>query len=478
MCRMISRLLLLFLLVATLPTARGFSLLGNFASWQTTGIGYNSLNTDLGGPMGLGEQYRWVEPTIYYAFDQSFLNYFGTKGITAINAAMKILNDLPPASTMSINLTEFPLDTIRFNPTAATLGILDIKSVALEYLMEELGLAKPERFTWTLRSRTVRDFGGVSTTNYTIINRNFDPVTLLPSAYVNSTLYTYSVFEFTQPDFADAVDFVSSANTSIFQRLSVAGFGISGGGGTAGGSANSVASLGSYYIGLTRDDAGGLRYLLKPSRYAVETLPPNSTVVANGTVNVGSGNVNLAWLPVGTIPGGGTGTGVGGPIVPVNTALRGGKNKLRFVRANYDSLLGTAFLSQTNNYSDPYVSNSRLITQTVRRVANQPDILFTAEDLGTFGNTGTPVYNVRTGNLISNDGINGQTTQPGPGVIQGTIRIGFTTTLPFFLAGNAFIGIGSSGVWGYFDGSDTPPVVFPDSISLQDLENLVLQGGN
>ena len=479
MYRMISRLLMLVVLMISLPAARGFSMLGNYASWQVPGIGYNALNTDIGGPMALGEEYRWEVPTIYYAFDQSFLNYFGTKGIDAINAAMKILNDVPPASKMSTNLTEFPLDTIRVNPTAQTLGLLDLKSTALGIMVEELGLASPERFVWTLRERKVLTVGAISITNYTIIQRNFDPITLQPTPYVNSTLYTYLVREFTQPDYADAVDFVSATNGSIFPRRTVAGmqFGSSGSSGLA---------SGEYYIGLTRDDAGGLRYLLKTKNYNVENLPPNATVTTAGTVGAGSVDLSLVWLPVGATVGGGTGAtpGTGGVVAPVNTALRGGKDKLRFVRANYDSLVGQAFQRQTNIYADTYVLNSKAITQTVQRIVTQPDILFTAQDLGTYLNTGTPVFWARTGNLISNDGINGNSTQPGPGVIRGQINISFTTLLPYdyvtaggsFGGGSAFF---SGGIlWGYFDGSDTPPVVFPDSISLQQLENLVLQGGN
>ena len=36
-----------------------------------------------------------------------------------------------------------------------TLGLHDVKSTALQLMMEELGLAEPERWTWALRARAI-----------------------------------------------------------------------------------------------------------------------------------------------------------------------------------------------------------------------------------------------------------------------------------------------------------------------------------
>ena len=54
---------------------------------------------------------------------------------TAWRAASRALGSLPPASAMSPSLTEFPLDTKAENGTAATLGLLDVKSTALTLLV-------------------------------------------------------------------------------------------------------------------------------------------------------------------------------------------------------------------------------------------------------------------------------------------------------------------------------------------------------
>ena len=114
-----------------------------------------------------------------------------------MEAAFKILNDLPAASEMSPDLREFPLDTRRYNYQASALRVRDLKSWTLSALLEVMGLGVPERSIYTLRSRTI--VGGVPV--YVTLRRNFDPVTFAPSSYVNGTLYTYSIFQtvFTPP---------------------------------------------------------------------------------------------------------------------------------------------------------------------------------------------------------------------------------------------------------------------------------------
>ena len=162
--------------------ASAFSLLGPFKAdgtvpglnWQTrgygghpAGLGYN-LGGDIGGPMLPTEAYRWNVPTLTYAFDSTFLNYFGPEGVTAVEEAIAILNALPPASQMSATLSEFALDTKGQNGTAAASGLLDIKSYALAVMLEQMGLAAPERFVWNLRTRVA----GNLATNYTVIQLN------------------------------------------------------------------------------------------------------------------------------------------------------------------------------------------------------------------------------------------------------------------------------------------------------------------
>ena len=89
-------------------------------------------------------------------------------------------------------MIEFALDTKGENGTAAALGLLDLKSYTLAFLLEEMGLANPERFVWGLRGRFV--FGG-PTTNYSVVQLNYDPVTIQPTPFVNGVRYNYQIFD-------------------------------------------------------------------------------------------------------------------------------------------------------------------------------------------------------------------------------------------------------------------------------------------
>lgn len=240
--------------------ARGFSLLGPFKPWQVERIGYNFAG-DIGGPMNLSEDYRWNTPVITYAYDQSFLLYFGARGVQDVEAAIGIFNNLPPVSQMSPNLTEFTQSAKSLHPQAETFGVLDLKSHAMRLLLEELGLAQAERWVFALRARTTDT--NPDRTNYTVIQLNFDPVTLRPQTNINGIRWSnYTIRERQNPDVADAIeqtgDSLALRNTSV---------------------SSGILFPGEFYIGLSRDDVGGLRYLLRPNNFNVEQIAPGSFVV-------------------------------------------------------------------------------------------------------------------------------------------------------------------------------------------------------
>ena len=99
--------------------ARAFSLLGPYEPWMTQTNGFRGMG-DIGGPMNLGGEYRWNVPVVTYAFDPSFVAFFGSNGVAAVESAIQILNDLPPASQMDPGV--YPLDTQGGNPTAQAEG--------------------------------------------------------------------------------------------------------------------------------------------------------------------------------------------------------------------------------------------------------------------------------------------------------------------------------------------------------------------
>ena len=463
-------------------SASAFSLLGPPTSWQVNGLSYQ-WGEDIGGPMNLGEGFRWNVPVITYACDSTFIDYFGPEGVHAIDQAMQVFNDLPASSKISDDLSEYSVNTLRENFEAETLGIVDLKSTAMHIIMEELGFADPIRFTFTLRARQTRTVGGVTITNYTTVLRNYDPQTLSPSRYVNGVLYTYDIEEFMAPPFdhADAIEFVRS--TGEFENIPVAtglghAFGNDG--------PNTTFVPGLFRTGLTRDDVGGIKYLYSPHNYAVESLLP-------GIISGGGGS---PWAPfvgvtnaisVTNVIIGGTGTNI------VTTGLRAGRNKLKFQRAFFDPVLGTFFKTINSPYTDVVVSSNRtLVVQPVTRVITRPDIVFSAGDLGLAQNIDPLIYTrTSTATWIDNDALNGSdpvTFDHGPGVIAPPIVITFTTLLPIFFNSSvsAFLDEFPSedtaftfGVWGSFDGSTNAPIIYPrgGNLSISQLRRQLLSGG-
>src|SRR5437016_5464449 len=151
MLRLLTRLAVLVgLIVFTLQSA-AFSLLGPFAIsggtvWQTPRIGYQlptPIGGDIGGPMNAaaGEGYRWNTKVVVYAYDAAFLNFFGTRGMAEVEKAIQILNDLPAASALKVD--DYPMNAERLHPRASALGIIDVKSLALKLIVEQMGLASP-----------------------------------------------------------------------------------------------------------------------------------------------------------------------------------------------------------------------------------------------------------------------------------------------------------------------------------------------
>src|SRR5688572_6497433 len=167
----------LFVVIAVLGllsavAVHAFSLLGPSKDWQVPRVGYS--DADVGGPVTRLEGYRLNIPVITYAYDSSFLNYFGTNGIAALETVMRSMNNLPAMSSITndgtffyINGLPVPMDTKFVNFEAQALGLWDIKAVAWQHLLEEMGLSETERWVWALRSRTITPGPG---TNYAVVS--------------------------------------------------------------------------------------------------------------------------------------------------------------------------------------------------------------------------------------------------------------------------------------------------------------------
>jgi len=311
------------LLIAGVQPVWGFALLGPIANggdaWQTPTIGYNlpyfeesflggPVNLgDIGGPKNLGEGYRRNTPVIYYAYNANFLDYFGSNGVAAVDSAVAIMNKAFTTNPVtgqfltngvdsySAGLSEYPPESLHINYEAQSLALTDLKSVTLHCLVEQLGLAEPERFTWTLAERVL--IPGTTCPvgeEYLVVQRNYD-ITASPlnqlqySAYVNDTLYTYQIDEWCTaaaspepPAVAYTVPFNLDPYADVFTAVA----------------ANNADGLGigGYYAGLTRDDVAGMRYLLTTNNRNWETA---AFVGATAAGNSGVGAATLQTTNLG-----------------------------------------------------------------------------------------------------------------------------------------------------------------------------------
>ena len=169
----------LLLTVAVAQRAAAFALIGP----DIPGMATNTM----GSPMNIGQGYRWNVPLVTYAYDQSFLNFFGTNGIAAVDSTIQILNSLPPASTLDPNNSPTNAPSPFSPPGFFTNGfLLDLKSSALSLVLREMGLAPPNQFIFRLQESV-----SAGVTNYNVIMRNFDPITDAPSSNINDVPNSY-----------------------------------------------------------------------------------------------------------------------------------------------------------------------------------------------------------------------------------------------------------------------------------------------
>lgn len=406
-----------------------FALLGPIQPWMQ--LTNNAIAwDDIGGATEIGSEYRWNVPVVTYGFDQSFLVFFGTNGVAAVESAIKILNDLPPASSLA--LTNFPTETGQLNFFAQSQSLLDLKSTTLSLLLEQLGLAQPTHSTFILKQRTplfaqyayadgfspydllylfywdtwaIPDF---------ISQLNYDPASLTVSPYVNNVLYSAYIFNWSKPDYGLQVfqlDPLANSYTAVADHALVAG---------------------RFYPGLTYDDVGGLAYLLSTNNINFETLLPG--IVASGA----------------------------NPNAFINSAWRPGVNKITFVPQPVASTLGN-FLPFTNQFTDTYLTNASFHQQQLVRVVSQPDFLFRAGDVVP-DSIGLPFFR-RTGttNWLNNSVANGNTNGVGPGVIQSQVQIMFNKLGRLLEAFGDEQPYDYSQHWASFDNSTNPPVIYPVS---------------
>src|SRR5665213_252689 len=160
------------------------------------------------------------------------------------------------------------------------------------------------------------------------------------------------------------------------------------------------------------------------------------------------------------------------------TGLFEGVENIKFIRADYDSLLGQFFQPITNTYNIALVANSKSVPETFQRVVTQPDILFSARDLNPGPSAPNTVVELVDRNVTFDESHVGAGLA-GPGVIDPSSTITFNKVGPVLLnVGTASLSQSTASVdgfvWGSFDETTNDPTVYPDGTSIANLENQVL----
>jgi hypothetical protein len=409
------------------PTrAKAFALLGPYEPWMQNSNCFRLTFTpvenapgDIGGPMCLSNGYRWNVPVVTYGFDQSFMDFFGSNGVAAVEGAIQMLNDLPPAS--SIQMSNYYDDTLEINYQAQSELLYDLKSQTLALLLEQLGLASPTRSIYVERAWNplFAEGGWAGVTNAIpdyIVMRNYDPVTLDSSQFVNEFLYLGNVWS----GFGIGLD-EFEIETSPFDLEAPYYSAV----------ADNRLNIGDFYIGPTMDDVSGLSYLFSQTNIHYEQLLYGVS---------GAGTNASSW---------------------VNGAWRPGIDKITFVPQPTSS--PAQFLPLTNQYNDTYITNGIVTQQQLQRVVTQPDFLFKAGDTAQYPII-LPFTRTGTSNWINNAALNGNPSGAGPGIIQPPVQITFGKLGPrvyTYGSGPTETILNETALWGSYDDSTNPPVIYP-----------------
>lgn len=429
-------------LLGSASSGLSFTMLGTPAAWQTTRIGYqtgwNGVS-DLGAPMNLGNEYRITQRLITYGFTPEFINWFGERGVEEVEEAIELVENLGDLSLIDPN--SFPLNASRFNASAFQLDLVDLKSSTLQKLIEFAGLGNPERFVYCLRNLV----GTAPNITYTVIQRNFDPVTYKPTSYINGHLYTYvNIFD----DTTIAYPIVVTVDPLAEQASPVA----------AESSRRELA--GNYYVNLTRDDVGGLKYIYSSKNWNVQTLPTGSAASSGGLGVVAQNGSSSAWSPVLPVL---TNTVTTVSTNLVDQGLRPGIGTLDFERVDYDQTFGE-FIPVTVREPDVVITNGFQTRQVIERALDTaPDLTFSAQDLLTLYDRAAITY-------TSFDAISAVAGDAGPGSIDFPYTMNFSSEASLLF--NAFPfsqdeeDAQRGQTFGSFDGTTNEPFVYPDTASI------------
>jgi hypothetical protein len=166
-------------------------------------------------------------------------------------------------------------------------------------------------------------------------------------------------------------------------------------------------------------------------------------------------------------------------------ALYGGVERITFIQKDFDSLLSRFFIPVTNEYVLNELTNNMLVPNRIQRVAATPDFLITARDLSP-GPAADIVVNADARNMNFNVN-NIYPGLAGPGTIEPPTTLTFNKASPIYAnyAAALNVVVSTNGgwlnisdqtpwvIWASFDGTTNPPTVYPNDVSINDLQNLL-----
>ena len=394
---------ILFFLIQVLP-ARAFVLMGLPGTNEVASFNYTD---EFGAPKDISWQgtkrfFRWNTPSFVYSFDASFVNYFGLEGMEAVDDAFAVVNefyvneDYQGVSQLDLAKHGFlgNHNTTWINSSAENAQIIDIKSLVLGMLVNQLGLGNPHRWAFSITAQRTNSIG--SQLIFETRLRNYDPITYLPADIINGVKYSYRLVTdatnatVSNPTFgvADMEEFTTDTSGNAWSSVAAITDAFYGNTSLYWTDTPSLFNFGVYYDGLnamggqykrrhalTYDDAGGLKYLYSTNNFIYEQLPANVALIEpaqylpahiavhqptptgrrlpifprRGQANFTAPNPTLTTT-FGGLPGLGTNqTGI------MDVAMRGGIDKIQFHHQPFDSLLGINFTPTNFIWMDTFV---------------------------------------------------------------------------------------------------------------------------
>ena len=390
---------------------------------QSGNISFN-ITDDLGGPKDIKNFYRWNMPYLTYSFDLSFVQYFGIDGMEAVHEAFEVVNDFfePRDNSYSgVSEMDFARDGFRsnyntawVNTTAQNQQIIDLKSLVLGMVVNQLGVGNPHRYSFTIRNISTNTTA--SQWNFNVRLRNFDPITWQPTDKINGVTYSYRLIHNFTPQAGGAItvpanpimdmeEFTTDTSGNAWSSVSSITDAFYGNTAIYWTDSPTLFNFGVYYSGLnsmggqyqprhalTYDDAGALKYLYRTNNFVHEDLsqiinlvtPPQflSGRVANNFLNQNNnfiGTTAPSARPPRTFPRrfGTTplsfpttspfrGIPIIGGVAPNRTALmtglalRGGIDTIQFYHVPFDSLVGITFQPTNFTWTDTFVATNGL----------------------------------------------------------------------------------------------------------------------